>query len=53
VFGAAVVFFKYPKKEDEHQLEAKFHADDMAALAALAPKSAATPAPAAASSAKS
>jgi MFS transporter, DHA2 family, multidrug resistance protein len=46
VFGAAVVFFKYPKKEDEHQLEAKFHAEDMAAMAALAPKPDATPAPA-------
>ena len=30
--GAVVVFFRYPKKEDEYQLEAKFHADDMAAM---------------------
>ncbi len=36
VFGAALIFFKYPKKEDEHQLEAKFHAEDMAAMAAEA-----------------
>jgi MFS transporter, DHA2 family, multidrug resistance protein len=33
VLGATLIFFKYPKKEDEHQLEAKFHADDMAAMA--------------------
>jgi DHA2 family multidrug resistance protein-like MFS transporter len=32
IFGAAVVFFKYPKKEDEHQ----FHAEDMAAMAEAA-----------------
>ena len=36
VFGAAVVFFKYPKKEDEHQLETKFHTEDMAAMAEAA-----------------
>jgi DHA2 family multidrug resistance protein-like MFS transporter len=38
VFGAAVVFFKYPRQEDEHQLEAKFHAEDMAAMAVEAAK---------------
>jgi MFS transporter, DHA2 family, multidrug resistance protein len=36
VLGAVVVFFKYPKKEDEHKLEAEFHAKDMAAMAAAA-----------------
>ena len=34
VLGATLIFFKYPKKEEEHQLEAKFHAEDMAAMAA-------------------
>jgi DHA2 family multidrug resistance protein-like MFS transporter len=34
VLGATLIFFKYPKKEEEHQLEAKFHAEDMAIMAA-------------------
>jgi DHA2 family multidrug resistance protein-like MFS transporter len=38
IFGAVLIFFKYPKKENEHQLEAKFHAEDLAAMAALTPK---------------
>ena len=45
LLGATVVFFKYPKKEDEHKLEAQFHAEDMAALAAAA-KAGPAPAPA-------
>ena len=34
VLGAVLIFFKYPKKDEEDKLEAKFHAEDMAAMAA-------------------
>ena len=34
VLGAVLIFLKYPKKDQEHELEAKFHAADMAAMAA-------------------
>ena len=33
VLGALLIFFKYPKKDQEHELEAKFHAEDIAAMA--------------------
>jgi DHA2 family multidrug resistance protein-like MFS transporter len=32
LFGAALIFFTYPEKEDERKLEAGYHAKDMAAL---------------------
>jgi DHA2 family multidrug resistance protein-like MFS transporter len=49
LLGAAIIFFKYPKKEDEHKLEAEFHAQDMAALQAMLAKQKAAPAAAPAS----
>ena len=42
LIGAVLIFFKYPKREEEGKLEAKFHAEDMAAMAAAT----AAPAPA-------
>jgi MFS family permease len=51
LLGATLIFFKYPKKEDEHQLEAGFHAKDMADMAAAATAGSAS-APAAASAVK-
>jgi EmrB/QacA subfamily drug resistance transporter len=50
VVGAVLIFWKYPKKEQEHELVAKFHAEDMAAMAAAASINP-TPAPAAAANA--
>ena len=47
MLGAVLIFFKYPKKDEEGKLEAKFHAEDMAAMAA-----ATKAAPATASAAK-
>ena len=32
VLGAALIFLKYPKKDEEGKLEARFHAEDMAAM---------------------
>ena len=37
VLGAVLIFLKYPKKDEEGKLEAKFHAEDMAAMAAAPP----------------
>ena len=37
VLGAVLIFLKYPKKDEEGKLEAKFHAEDMAAMAAAVP----------------
>ena len=34
LIGAVLVFFKYPKRDAEGKLEATFHAEDMAAMAA-------------------
>ena len=34
LIGAVLVFFKYPKRDEEGKLEATFHAEDMAAMAA-------------------
>ena len=34
VLGAALIFLKYPKKDEEGKLEARFHAEDVAAMAA-------------------
>jgi DHA2 family multidrug resistance protein-like MFS transporter len=45
LIGAVLIFFKYPKKEEERKKEAEFHAEDMAAMAAAAKVA---PAPAAA-----
>ena len=36
LIGAALVFIKYPKPDMESKLEASFHAEDMAAMAAAA-----------------
>jgi len=49
LLGAVLIFFKYPKRDDEHKKEAEYHAEDMAAMAAAAK---AAPAPAAATAAK-
>jgi hypothetical protein len=35
VLGAALIFLKYPRKDEEGKLEAQFHAEDMAAMAAV------------------
>jgi DHA2 family multidrug resistance protein-like MFS transporter len=51
VLGAVLIFLKYPKKDQEYKLEAKFHAEDMAAMAAAA-EAGPAPATAAASAAK-
>jgi EmrB/QacA subfamily drug resistance transporter len=37
LIGAGLIFFKYPKKDEEHKMLAAFHAKDMAAMAAAAP----------------
>jgi hypothetical protein len=49
ILGAAVIFFKYPKREEEHKKEAEYHAEDMAAMASAANVA---PAPVVASAAK-
>ena len=49
LIGAVLVFFMYPKKEDEAKKLAAIHAEDMAALAAAAPAAAMTSKPAATS----
>jgi EmrB/QacA subfamily drug resistance transporter len=53
LIGAALIFFKYPKKDEEHTMLAAFHAHDMAAMSAQAPEpakaAAPTPVPAAGS----
>ena len=36
ILGAGIIFFKYPKREEEHKKEAEYHAEDMAALAVAA-----------------
>jgi len=46
LIGAVLIFFKYPKKDEEGKLEAKFHAEDMAAMAAAPPPTAQPGAPA-------
>lgn len=46
LLGAALIFFKYPRKEDEHRLEAEFHAQDMAAQQAMMAKQPSVAAPA-------
>jgi DHA2 family multidrug resistance protein-like MFS transporter len=40
LIGMVLVFLKYPKKEEEGKKLAEFHTQDMAAMAAAAPKAA-------------
>jgi DHA2 family multidrug resistance protein-like MFS transporter len=47
LLGAALIFFKYPRKEDERKSVAEFHAQDMAALQEMMAKQPAADVPAA------
>ena len=52
VIGGALVFFMFPKKDEEEALLGQYHAEDMKALAAMqaasaAPQPSGQPAPAA------
>jgi len=44
LLGAVLIFFKYPRKEDERELEAGYHAKDMAALQEVFARQKAAPA---------
>jgi DHA2 family multidrug resistance protein-like MFS transporter len=43
LIGAALVFFVFPKRDDEHKQEMAYHQEDLAAMAALQAKQTAAP----------